>query len=154
MHFNQLFKRLWTHRIKLTVVFDLLVFSLSLSLSCKSFFLLIYYNMYISIRMSYAQICTCSNRICYLLWYIYHPHTYWKCNHQFEHPKIFSHIFFSVCLWINSVLRSALSSAVYYWILWFSSPNDWRAMLICFELLILCLCFDVKIAFSRDFQSL
>lgn len=78
MHFNQLFKRLWTHRIKLTV--RLLI--CSLSLCCASFLLKYYIN-------TKDVICTNMHvqpsNFCYSLGHIAKSAT----------QKSFSHIFFS-----------------------------------------------------------
>lgn len=66
---------------------------------------------------------------------IYHRHIAESAINNSTSRNLQSHIFFdaiflsAVCVTaLHSALRSALSSAaVYYWILWFSSPNGWRA---------------------------
>ena len=101
MHFNQLFKRLWTHRIKLTVVFDLFVFFL-LSFS-PSLFLCLLFKYCFDIKMSYAharaviEFIICSD-----------IHTILLILMKVQSSKIFSqlffylvHFFFRLSLWIN-----------------------------------------------------
>lgn len=169
MHFSQLLKRLWTHHIKLTAVFDLLVFYFCSCASVSRLNILIYMSAYGCHMHKHARAHQLNLLFALINIGLYPFRTLLQSS--ILHPKIFGRmcdffvlscsmqftVFFccvssSVSEYINATLRSALSSAVYYWILWFSSPNGWRAMLIYFELLILCLCCAMSKSYFQRFS--
>lgn len=128
------------------------------------------------LRMSYAQICTCSNRICVICSVVTHINTMYtidallKVQSSIQHPRnlqsyfVFRRNFFlTICpTRMHSALRSALSSSAASLLLNFMvfvAQFGWQwvresAMFICFELLILCLCASMSKSHFQRFSHL
>lgn len=142
MHFNQLFKRLWTHHIKLTVRF--VIFSYTFRIQIRGCRWSIHAQRTQSIvRCLFVLIAVTSlESATHQLHQIFHFHHVVWCF-------FFPLIAFDHCVIVGSLLLNFMVF-VARWLRAHTDTERQSLMFICFELLILCLCFDVKIAFPID----